>query len=157
MIRRFKTLRVHLFAFPGTVEKISKTAYNPSGQSDQCESDLDDEEVELCCHCSCFPSLPLQVSTHRMSHFCLCPGSGGLSPVCNIGLMPLEPWCGQAHSQPRSPVAPLDAYALQDESTLIDPTCHAEAMANFSTACIWNSGDGKLTWFNNSQWKKASG
>lgn len=52
------------------------------------------------------------------------------------------------------PSGPLDAHALQGNSTLIDPTCHAEAMANFSTACIWNSGDGELTWFNNSQRKR---
>lgn len=24
----------------------------------------------------------------------------------------------------------------------------------FSTACVWNSGDGELTWFNNSLWKR---
>lgn len=52
------------------------------------------------------------------------------------------------------PSGPLDAHALQGDSTLIDPTCHAEAMANFSTACMWNSGDGKLTLFNNSLWKR---
>lgn len=32
------------------------------------------------------------------------------------------------------PVGQLDAHALQGDGTLIDPTCHAEAMANFSTA-----------------------
>ena len=52
------------------------------------------------------------------------------------------------------PSGPLDTHALRGESTLIDPTCHAEAMANFSTACIWNLGDGELTWFNNSLWRR---
>lgn len=35
----------------------------------------------------------------------------------------------------------LDAHDLQGDSTLIDPTCHAEAMANFSAACVSSTGE----------------
>lgn len=37
---------------------------------------------------------------------------------------------------------------MQGDGTLIDPTCHAEAMANFSTAWLSNSGSAQLTRFN---------
>lgn len=124
------------------------TACQTSGQSDQCESDLAEAEAELGLPLLMQPS-PLRVSTHRMSHFGSRCGSGCFS--C-LQLPRSLTWMSAQSAL--VPSGPLDAHALQGESTLIDPTCHAEAMANFSTACIWNSGDNKLTWFNSSLWKR---
>lgn len=115
-----------------------------SGEADRRESAVAEAEVE-----SKPPLLvsPLRVSTHPVNYFDPPPRLQHCSSASGA-------WRRWEHSQPRSPAARLDAHALRGDSALIDPTCHAEAMANFSTACISNSGDGQLTSCNNSGWKK---
>lgn len=122
------------------------------------------ESAGMCAVVNCFQT-SAQTALRRTPYFAPLGINSSNEPLWSLLRLRLLPLSAALLRCPRSltrtraqsavlPSGPLNAHALQGDSTLIDPTCHAEAMANFSTACIWNSGDGKLTWFNNSPRKR---